>query len=70
MSQLPKILYQVSIDLPYLATQAAATVCGAGSIRPGQTGRERHFYGKAGSLGGSILIFRAPAESRKKKYWD
>lgn len=29
MFQLPKIPHHVSIDLPYLATQAAATVCGA-----------------------------------------
>lgn len=65
MPQLPKIPQQVSIDLPYLATRAAATVCGAGSIQPGRTGRERHFYGKAKPSGGSILIFRAPAESRK-----
>lgn len=68
MPQLPKIPQQVSIDLPYLATRAAATVCGAGSIQPGRTGRERHFYGKAKPSGGSILIFRAPAESRKRKH--
>lgn len=29
MFQLPKIPSCVSIDLPYLATEAAATVCGA-----------------------------------------
>lgn len=68
MPQLPKIPQQVSIDLPYLATRAAATVCGAGSIQPGRTGWERHFYGKAKPSGGSILIFRAPAESRKRKH--
>lgn len=62
MPQLPKIPSQVSIDLPYLATKTAATVCRAGSIQPGRVGLERRVYGKAGPLGGNILAFKALAE--------